>query len=305
MIRYLFPYLYSSSAQKSVSFQRILEQYVPKKWLPFVAIMRLDKPIATILMIMLSSMGLMLTHAPFKLYIIFAIGSVVMRSAGCIINDITDRNIDKKVERTKNRPLANNSLSLRNAFITLTVCLSIGLAIALYLGPKVWIAAVLVLIAAILYPLSKRWLPFPQLLLGLTFDSSVLIASLASIGTITPSIFLLYLACALWNMGYDTIYALQDKEDDKRLNLQSTAILWQGYIKMAVMLTYTVVVLLIASILMIHNAGILNYVMLGAVISHMLWQITKINENDPKDSLWIFQSNAGVGILIIATLAGI
>ncbi len=157
------------------------------------------------------------------LLLLFFIGSIVMRAAGCIINDIFDRKIDAKVARTKDRPLANGELTLKTALLVLTSCLLIGLIVLTQLPMPAIIAALLFCIPVVIYPLTKRFFPYPQLFLGLTFNAGAIVGWLAIAEKPTTAMWLLYAGCMLWTLAYDTIYALQDVEDDAKLGLNSTA----------------------------------------------------------------------------------
>lgn len=159
-----------------------------------------------------------------RVSILFGIGAIIMRSAGCIINDLLDQNFDAKVERTKNRPLASGKISRRNAVIFLNILLLFGLVILLQFNLPTIFGGFVALTLVIIYPLMKRVTHFPQVFLGLTFNFGVLMASLALLGTIGFDSLILYFACVVWTVIYDTIYAYQDIEDDLQIGVKSTAI---------------------------------------------------------------------------------
>jgi 4-hydroxybenzoate polyprenyltransferase len=201
---------------------------------PYILIMRLDRPIGYILLFYpicfsifaFSDLNLKIV----SLLIIFLIGSIVMRSAGCIINDLLDRDIDNKVRRTQNRPLVSNSLSIKNSIILLIVLLSIGLIVLIQLNLPSIILALVIVPLVFLYPLAKRYFFLPQFVLAFTYNWGCFIgwSSLESPSSFTE-ISILFLSLVLWTIIYDTVYATQDEDDDRKLSLKSSALLFGKY----------------------------------------------------------------------------
>ena len=187
----------------------------------YFELIRLNKPIG--FMLLLWPCWFSIAYLEFSeqyllgYYIIFIIGSVIMRSAGCIINDLIDQDIDSKIERTATRPLASKKITNFNAIIFLFVLLVIGLLVLLQFKTETILVGLLCTPLIVLYPLMKRITFWPQLFLGIIFNWGVIICSVEFYGTITKEYLILYVACVLWTIGYDTIYAYQDLTDDKKI----------------------------------------------------------------------------------------
>jgi 4-hydroxybenzoate polyprenyltransferase len=158
---------------------------------------------------------------------LFLIGSIIMRGAGCVINDIMDRKFDKKVARTKNRMIASGKISVLKALILASAFLVLGFIILLQFNEKVIISGFLALFLVFLYPLMKRITFFPQIFLGITFNYGILMGFLAVNFSLSLNVFLLYFACVIWTLIYDTIYAFQDIDDDLKIGVKSSAIAFQ------------------------------------------------------------------------------
>jgi 4-hydroxybenzoate polyprenyltransferase len=236
------------------------------------------------------------------LFIIFIIGSFVMRSAGCVINDIFDRNIDTKVERTKSRPLANKSISVQNAIIVFITLSLIGLCILLslnLLSIKIGFISFLLLT---IYPLTKRVTYWPQFFLAITFNIGVLIGYSAIANSISIEIIFLYLAGIFWTLGYDTIYAHQDIDDDLSIGVKSTAILFGNNTKYWVASFYLLMTLSLCIFGMISSQKLLFFLFLFTVFTHQFLQITKLDIKSPKVCLALFKSNQYLGLLICLAL---
>lgn len=234
----------------------------------------------------------------------FAIGALLMRSSGCIINDIWDREIDAKVERTRGRPLASGEISVKQALNLLAVLLSFALLIAIFLGMQVvlWSAAALPLVIA--YPLMKRVTWWPQAFLGLTFNWGTLLGTVAVLGTPTITSLLLYATGFFWTLGYDTIYAHQDREDDAKLGVKSTARLLGERTRPALAVCYTLVLLFLILALLSANISPALFLLLLPVALHLGWQVWSFRLNAPYCFGPIFASNVWAGGLIFAACLG-
>ncbi len=206
--------------------------FFPKSWQAYMILARMDRPIGFWLLALPCYFSLILSDSvatvglsrTIYLIFLFTTGAFFMRSAGCVVNDIWDRNIDKLVERTKSRPIASGEISVKNAIIFSLFLLMFAVIIILQCN---WLAVFLsmfALIFVILYPLAKRFFAYPQIILGITFNWGTLIAWAAVNGNISIEPFLLLLACMIWTIIYDTIYAFQDIEDDSAIGINSTAI---------------------------------------------------------------------------------
>jgi 4-hydroxybenzoate polyprenyltransferase len=277
---------------------------------PFLMLARLDRPIGTWLLFWPCVFGLVLgaiaSERPFwswhDLYLLalMAIGAVVMRGGGCTYNDIVDREIDAQVARTRGRPLPSGAVTVRQAWLFLGAQLAAGLAVLLQLNSFAIIAgaASLVLIAA--YPFMKRITWWPQAWLGLTFNWGALVGFAAQTGKIDAADGLLYAGLFFWTLGYDTIYALQDKDDDALIGVKSTARLFGARAKEWVLGFYAVAFLLVlASGFAAHSGWPFGFVMLAAG-GHLLWQAHSLKIDDPDGCLKLFRANRETGAIIAA-----
>jgi 4-hydroxybenzoate polyprenyl transferase len=274
---------------------------------PYILIMRLDRPIGFILLfypicfsiVAFSELNLKIV----TLLIIFFIGSIVMRSAGCIINDLLDRDIDNKVHRTQTRPLVSNALSIKNSIISLFVLLSIGLFVLLQLNLPSIILALVIVPLVFLYPLAKRYFFLPQFVLAFTYNWGCLIgwSSLESPSRFTE-ILLLFFSLVLWTITYDTVYATQDEDDDKKLSLNSSALLF-GKHKM-VILNFLIVLMYSLLMLFGKNLGFnfLFFIFLTLQLILNLMDLNYIWKNDPLKSGSYFKRNNYYGIFLLLSI---
>ncbi|XP_057652344.1 4-hydroxybenzoate polyprenyltransferase, mitochondrial [Diorhabda carinulata] len=276
----------------------------PKKVQPYLKLVRFDRPIGTLLLFWPCSWSIASAAVPgsipdLSMLSLFATGALVMRGAGCTINDMWDKDIDGKVARTKERPLVNGDISMKQAFVFLAGQLSVGLAILLQLNwPSVFLGASS-LALVVTYPLMKRVTYWPQLVLGLTFNWGALLGYSAIHGYVdVPICVPLYLAGVCWTIIYDTIYAHQDKSDDLRLGIKSTALKFNDYTKIWLSgFASTMIGSLILS-------GIMNsqtwpyYTAVSLVSLHIANQIISLKVNDASDCSRKFLSNSTVGFII-------
>jgi 4-hydroxybenzoate polyprenyltransferase len=281
---------------------------LPPGWRPYILLARLDRPIGAWLLFLPGLWGILLagpTRDTLRLLLLFALGSVVMRSAGCVVNDLWDRDIDRMVTRTAGRPLASGALRPRHALIFLAVLLCIGLAILLQLDrlAQALGAASLVLVA--LYPLAKRVTWWPQLMMGVTFGFGAPLGYAAAAGRIDAAWAAIYGAAILWDLGFDTIYAHQDREDDALVGVKSTARLFGERSRAFVAACYAGAVLLLA--LAGYFAGLAAWfypaLLLPAVL--LMRQAAALDIDDPAGCLRLFKANREVGLAVgLALLAG-
>jgi 4-hydroxybenzoate polyprenyltransferase len=234
------------------------------------------------------------------LLMLFGVGAVVMRGAGCTYNDIVDRDIDAGVARTRGRPIPSGAVTVRQAWLFLGAQLAAGLAILIQLN---WFAieigaASLLLVAA--YPFMKRITWWPQAWLGLTFNWGALLGFAAQTGTLDAAVAMLYAGLFFWTLGYDTIYALQDKEDDALIGVRSTALLFGARARDWVLGFYTIAfALILASGFADHAGWPFAFVMLAAG-AHLLWQVHSLEIDKPESCLKLFRANRDTGALIAA-----
>jgi 4-hydroxybenzoate polyprenyltransferase len=287
--------------------------HMPPRLRPWLQLMRLDRPIGTWLLFWPCVFGLLLGAAADErrfldwrdLYyvLLFGVGAVVMRGAGCTFNDIVDRDIDAAVMRTRGRPIPSGAVSTKQAAALLVVLCLIGLGILLQFN---WLAvglgaASLLLVAA--YPFMKRITWWPQAWLGLTFNWGALLGFAAQTGRIDLGDGILYVALIFWTLGYDTIYAHQDREDDELIGVKSTARLLGADSRKWILRFYAIAFTLILTAGFVEHAGWpFAFVLLGAG-AHMLWQVRRLDINSPDNCLRLFRSNRETGALIALAFA--
>lgn len=274
---------------------------------PYILIMRLDRPIGYILLFYpicfsifaFSDLNLKIV----SLLIIFLIGSIVMRSAGCIINDLLDRDIDNKVRRTQNRPLVSNSLSIKNSIILLFVLLSIGLIVLTQLNLPSIILALVIVPLVFLYPLAKRYFFLPQFVLAFTYNWGCFIgwSSLESPSSF-KEISILFLSLVLWTIIYDTVYATQDEDDDRKLSLKSSALLFGKY--KLVILNFLIILMYSLLMLFGKNLGFnfLFFIFLTLQLILNLMDLNYIWKNDSLRSGFYFNRNNYYGIFLLLSI---
>jgi 4-hydroxybenzoate polyprenyltransferase len=271
---------------------------------PAIRLMRLDRPVGIYLLFWPCVWGLSLGAGKIISLtflhdlLLFFVGAVVMRSAGCIINDIWDRRLDAAVARTRNRPLASGEMRLRTALGLLVCLLLIALVIWLQLNLQTKFLSLIALGLAVAYPLMKRITWWPQAFLGVTFNFGILMGYAAQVNAISPAILVLYLGAVFWTLGYDTIYAHQDIEDDQRIGIKSTALRFAAHPKKFVALCYALAVLLWWCAAMLQAFPWWGYAMLLGAGLHLLRQLTLWQPTDAANSLKVFKSNVETAMLM-------
>jgi 4-hydroxybenzoate polyprenyltransferase len=267
---------------------------------PYLRLMRLHQPTGIWLLLWPCWWGLALaSHGlpPLKFLLLFALGAVLMRSAGCIINDMADREFDKQVERTRTRPLANGELSSKQAMILLVILLAAAACIALALGWKTILWAALSLPLVVTYPFMKRISWWPQLFLGFTFNWGALMGWVAVAGSVQWAAVLLYIGGIFWTLGYDTIYAHQDKRDDAKIGVKSTA-LRLGNNKRPIEIFYLLAVGSWALAGWVAGSGPWLFALLLLAQLQLGWQICNVDLGNPASCRRMFKSNLWLGFLL-------
>ena len=294
---------------------KLFESWIPQKWHPYLYLARLDRPIGTWLLllpgwwtIMAGSGGLSGwagsgAGIKWKAFLLFGIGAVLMRAAGCVINDLWDRKYDAHVERTTGRPLASGDLSPKQALFFLAGLLGLSLLILVQFNTLTILLGFLALVPVILYPLAKRFIFWPQAVLGLTFNFSALMGWTAVQYGLTPAAFLIFGGAFFWTMGYDTIYAHQDKEDDARLGLKSTALKLGARSREWVAGFYALSWLLLVCGIYAAGAGKWAVPALIPAGAHLIWQVESWDFDAPDNCLKRFRSNRDAGLLVLAGIA--
>ena len=276
----------------------------------YIYLMRLDKPTGFLLLFWPCSWGmaynlnyLQISYQWFYFLFLFFVGSILMRSAGCIYNDIVDKEIDKKVERTKNRPLASGKVSLRNAWILILTLCFLSLIILFQFNIKTIFFSLSIIFIVLLYPFAKRFTYWPQLILGVVFNFGILLSWLSLNDSFITGIILLYLSGIFWTVGYDTIYALQDIVDDKKIGVKSLALLLDKKIYQFLYLIYTVQILLVISSLLLANN--FSEILFLLSIPYLLILRKIYLMRNSKNYLEVFQYNNYFGFLILLILLSV
>ncbi len=279
---------------------------LPRSWLPWLLLARVDRPIGIWLLFLPGLWGILLSgSAPreaARLIVLFAIGSVVMRSAGCVVNDLWDRDIDRMVARTAGRPLASGVLRPVQALTFLGVLLLLGLAILLQLDRTAQLLGVSSLVLVALYPLAKRVTWWPQLMMGFTFGFGAPLGYAAGAGRVDAACAVLYGAAILWDLGFDTIYAHQDREDDALVGVGSTARLFGERTAPFLGVCYGGTVLLLAIAGWLAGLGGWFYPALALPALLFARQVRRLDIHDPALCLRLFKSNREAGLAVAAAI---
>ncbi len=282
---------------------------LPRAWLPYLLLARLDRPIGAWLLFLPGLWGILLARPDaaeaVRLVVLFGIGSVTMRSAGCVVNDLWDRDIDRMVARTAGRPLASGALRPFQALIFLAVLLLLGLAILLQLNRLSWVLGVSSLLLVALYPLAKRVTWWPQLMMGFTFGFGAPLGYAAAAGRLDAAWAILYAAAILWDLGFDTIYAHQDREDDALIGVRSTARLFGDRTRPFLAMCYAATVAMLVLAGWLAGLGPWFYPALLLPAALLARQVIALNIDDPAGCLRLFRANREVGLAVgLAVLAG-
>jgi 4-hydroxybenzoate polyprenyltransferase len=276
---------------------------------PYLRLSRLDRPIGSWLLLIpcwwSAALAAGVTGNVGRLPLILALfltGAFVMRGAGCTWNDITDRDLDARVERTRSRPIPAGQVSVAQAFVFLVIQALIGLAVLLQFNRFAVMTGIASLVIVAVYPFMKRITWWPQIVLGLAFSWGALMGFAVTQARIDATALALYAGSIAWVIGYDTIYAHQDAEDDALIGIKSTALLFGARTHRALMAFYAAAVLLIGVALVLAGAGVPAWIGLGAFAAHLIWQIRRLEISDPALCLRIFKSNRDAGLLLFAGL---
>jgi 4-hydroxybenzoate polyprenyltransferase len=281
-----------------------VDRFLPAAWRPYARLSRLDRPIGTWLLLFPCWWSILLARPAIGeaawLFVLFGLGALVMRGAGCTYNDLVDRDFDAAVARTADRPIPSGQVSVRAAVVWLVAQLFVGLAILLQLDLYAIGLGVLSLLLVFTYPLMKRITWWPQFFLGLAFNWGALMGYAAVTGGLDEAPLLLYLAGIFWTLGYDTIYAHQDKEDDALIGVKSSALRLGAKTVPALYFFYGATIAVLAMVGSVAGLGIAYTVALVVVAAQLVWQIRDGRIDDPADCLVKFKSNRLVGWLVLA-----
>ena len=280
---------------------------LPAALRPYASLARFDRPIGWWLLYWPCAWALALSggaHAHWPLFGWLLIGAIAMRGAGCVYNDIADRDLDAKVERTRLRPIASGAVSLRSAWVWLVMLSLAGLVVLLQLRLEAQLVALASLAPVAAYPFMKRITWWPQAWLGMVFSWGAVVGWVAVTGSAGWPMALLYAGSVAWVIGYDTLYALQDREDDALIGVRSSALRLGAYVRGGVLAFYLAAIMLWAgALLMVRPQPVVLIALMPAAL-HLLWQVVTLKGDDGSDALAKFRSNRFAGFLVgLACLA--
>ncbi len=271
----------------------------------FVALTRLNRPIGTYLVLWPTLWALWLAAGglpDIKVLLIFVVGVVLMRSAGCVINDFADRKVDGHVRRTCQRPLATGQITAKEALVLFVSLIVIAFFLTLFTNALTVILAPMALLLAAIYPFMKRYTHFPQVVLGAAFSWAIPMAFAAQSNALPPALWLVFLANLLWTVGYDTAYAMEDREDDLKIGVKSTAVFFGKYDRLAIGVLQLLTLLLLTLAGMAFERGVLFYLGLVGMAGFFIWQQWLIRKRQRGPCLRAFLNNHYAGMFLFIFL---
>ncbi|HWN29875.1 MAG TPA: 4-hydroxybenzoate octaprenyltransferase [Burkholderiales bacterium] len=269
-------------------------------------LMRLDKPIGILLLLWPTLWGLWISsygHPNWGILWIFVLGTLLMRSAGCVINDYADRDFDRNVSRTQDRPLASGQISAKEALLLAAVLALLAFELILPLDRLVILLSLPALLIAATYPFTKRFFAIPQAYLGIAFGFGIPMAYAANVGAVPPIAWVLLLANMFWAIAYDTEYAMVDRDDDIRIGIKTSAVTFGKYDVLGVMLCYTAMLAILAGVGVRFKFGVLYYAGLLAATGIMGYHYTLIKDRERDKCFKAFLHNNWIGAAIFAGVA--
>jgi 4-hydroxybenzoate polyprenyltransferase len=286
-----------------------VDRYAPAGLRPWLKLGRFDRPAGIWLLLLPGWQGIALADAEegrwpdWRLLLLFLVGATVMRAAGCAYNDIVDRDIDARVARTAERPVASGRIPVRAAWAYIVALCLVGFAVLIQLDIVAIVLGVSSLGLVAAYPFMKRITWWPQAWLGLTFNWGALVGYAALDGVLTAQAMLLYASGFFWTLGYDTIYALQDLEDDALVGVKSSARRLAGRIREGLMVFFVLSAALALAAGITARLGLLFYLGWLLFAAHLLRQAVVLRPDDPAQALRLFRSNRDAGLLLFAAIA--
>ena len=270
---------------------------------PYLRLMRLQGPIGTWLFVLPGWWALSLAAGGLPdpgQFILFGLGALLMRGAACAVNDIVDRDLDAQVARTASRPVASGAVSVAHAWAFAVVQAAASLSLFWWAGDRAALIVAACLPTYIVYPFMKRLIPFPQVWLGLCFNTLIFAGWAAVTGSIGTPAVLLWAAAACWTLGYDTIYGHQDLQDDRRIGVRSTSLLFGRATRGWVAFFYAAAIAGLWATGVVAHAGWLFHVFVSAAAGHLLWQVATLDIDDPERCRLLFVANRITGFLLLA-----
>lgn len=287
-----------------------VDRLAPRGLRPYLRLARIDRPIGWWLLLLpcwwSAALAALAGHKPFPdpaHLVLFLIGAIAMRGAGSTYNDIADRDLDAQVERTRSRPLPSGQVRTRSAAIFLVLQALVGLAVLLQFNRTAILVGMASLLPVAIYPFMKRVMSMPQAVLGLAFSWGALMGWVAAFGDLGAPALLLYVGTVAWVVGYDTIYAVQDIEDDEIAGIRSSARLFGRGLRPAIGLCYAVSVAAIAAASTLAGAGPVGALGVTLFALHLGWQVVRLKPGDGRGALTLFRSNRDTGLILFAGLA--
>ncbi|WP_018042528.1 4-hydroxybenzoate octaprenyltransferase [Methylobacterium sp. 88A] len=287
-----------------------VDRLAPRGLRPYLRLARIDRPIGWWLLLLpcwwSAALAALAGHKPFPdpaHLVLFLIGAIAMRGAGSTYNDIADRDLDAQVERTRSRPLPSGQVRTRSAAIFLVLQALAGLAVLLQFNRTAILVGMASLVPVAIYPFMKRVMSMPQAVLGLAFSWGALMGWVAVFGDLGAPALLLYAGTVAWVVGYDTIYAVQDIEDDEIAGIRSSARLFGRCLRPAIGLCYAVSVASIAAASTLAGAGPVGALGVTLFALHLGWQVVRLKPGDGRGALRLFRSNRDAGLILFAGLA--
>ena len=273
-------------------------------WLAIVRLLRWDKPEGRIILMIPALWALFLAASgkpPLPLVGTIILGSLATSAAGCVVNDLWDRNIDPEVERTRNRPLASRALSVKVGIVVAIVAMACAAVLAFYLNPFTFWLCVAAVPVILLYPGAKRVFPIPQLVLSIAWGFAVLISWSAITKTLSLPTWLLWGATVLWTLGFDTIYAMSDREDDRRIGVNSSALFFGKYVAIAISVFFAGTVALLTVLGIITHLTWAFWVSLAIGTLGWIWQIINLTKSELPNYIYgqMFRQNVWIGLILL------
>jgi 4-hydroxybenzoate polyprenyltransferase len=275
---------------------------------PYLRLARLDRPIGSWLLLMpcwwsVGLTGMASGHLPSLTHVVlFFIGAFAMRGAGCTWNDLVDRDLDGKVERTRSRPIPSGQVTARQAAVFMAAQALVGLAVLLQFNGFTILTGLASLGVVAIYPFMKRITYWPQIFLGLAFSWGALMGWPAAFGRLDGPALVLYAGSIAWVIGYDTIYAHQDREDDMMIGIKSTALLFGDHTQRMLMVFYSIAVVLIGAAGLMAGGTWIFMLGLFAFAAHLAWQIKRLDIDNPAHCLMLFRSNRDAGLILFGAM---
>ena len=286
-----------------------LDRFAPEWLKPYGRLARWDRPIGWWLLLWpcwwsaaLAAVAAGRATPSLWHLVLFLVGAIAMRGAGCTYNDLIDRDLDAEVERTRNRPLPSGAVTPGEALVFLVLQALVGALVLIQFNGFTILLGLASLVVVAVYPFAKRVTDWPQFVLGLAFSWGALVGWSALFGGLAVAPVMLYAGAVLWTIGYDTIYALQDKEDDALIGVRSTARLFGRRSEVGITAFYVAAFVLFGFAFALADAGAVAFAALGAALLHAMWLIVTLDPDDPQNCLQRFRANSVTGWIIFAGL---